>query len=85
MLGKASRGGVIGLEGTPIAQMPTNLEKSARSLYSIAPSTSSYETAGSRCSYASLPSYSHQQPLRLVFNYATHMSNLRASGSPRQL
>src|ERR1700722_3241866 len=85
MLGKASHGGVIGLEGIPIAQMPTNLGKSARSLYSTAPSTSSSETAGSRCSYASLPSYLRQQPLRLVFSYATHMSNLRAFGSPRQL
>jgi len=85
MLGKASHGEVIGLEDIQTAQMPTNLEKSARSLYTSAPSTSSFETAGSRCSYASLPSYSRQQPLRLAFSYATHMSNLRASGSPRQL
>src|SRR4051812_35550382 len=85
MLGKASHGGVTGLEGILTTQMPTNLEKSGRSLHSSVPSTSSSETAGSRCSYASLPSYSRQQPLRLVFSYTTHTSNLRASGSPHHL
>jgi hypothetical protein len=85
MLGKVSHGGVIGLEGIPTARVPIYLEKSARSLYFSVPSTFSSETAGFRCSYASLPSRLRQQPLRSAFSYTTHTPNLRASGSPRHL
>ena len=84
-LNKASHGAAIGLGVIPKAQMPTNLYKKIRSLYFPGLPTSSSETAGFRSFYALLPSYLHQQRLRLAFSCIIHTKSPRVSGHPPRL